>query len=117
MTVTETSEPVVARRFRARFAAFLGLVAVGTTVSGALLDHVTVAGPAGVASVRFGLPFGWLAQNQSSLDPRFPFDATFVSPWEYPTSVAVGPLALNVLVVYSLLAVGLIVVRAIRHRR
>jgi hypothetical protein len=96
--------------------AVLALVAVGVTLATALLNQETIAGRSDLGRARFGLPLDWLVQDQSSLDPPFPFDATFISPWEYPASVALFPLVFDVLVVYAVLLVGLFVLRFSRSR-
>lgn len=60
----------------------------------------------------FGYPLDWLAQNQTTLDPPFPARLSPASPWENPTSVAFGPLLVDVLVVYVVLVVGWLVGRS-----
>src|SRR4051794_10114898 len=78
----------------------LAVVAVATTFALALVDHVTISRRSGLGQVGFGIPFAWLTQDQSALDQPFPLDASFDSPWEHPTSVAVVPLVLDALVLH-----------------
>jgi hypothetical protein len=85
------------------------VVAVFVAVS----DHATVASRAGLRSVSFGWPFDWLTQDQRTLSPPFPTELSASSPWENPTSVALGAFALDFLVVYAILLAGLVVGRFI----
>jgi hypothetical protein len=64
----------------------------------------------------FGYPLGWLAQDQSRYDQPFPWNTSFTSPWENPTSVELGPLMIDVLVVYAVLVVGWFVARIVVRR-
>jgi hypothetical protein len=118
MSLEETTERAAVRRAsrRALTPAALALIAVGITLATAILDHVTIASRSGLARVTFGLPLAWLVQDQTSLDPPFPLSATFVSPWEYPASVAWSPLVFDVLVVFTALYAGLFVVGIARSR-
>lgn len=54
----------------------------------AMLDDVRVTSKADQASIAFGLPVAWIHQDQTSLDPPFPFDAGLESPWEHPADVS-----------------------------
>jgi hypothetical protein len=67
-----------------------------------------------VSSLTFGLPLGWLQQDQSAFDRPFPGTTTFSSPWEHPFSVEFVPLLLDSALVMSLLLVAWLVVRAVR---
>jgi hypothetical protein len=118
MSLAETTEhsPVRGASLRALTAAVLALSAVGLTLATALFDHDTIASRSGLARVTFGLPLDWLVQDQSSLDPPFPWNATFISPWEYPVSVALFPLVFDALAVYVVLLAGLFAVRFTRSR-
>ena len=64
----------------------------------------------------FGYPFDWLAQNRTASDPPFPATLSPASPWENPTSVALGRLLVDVLVVYAVLVVGWFVGRSAMRR-
>ena len=74
----------------------------------ALADNTEADSRAGLGRVAFGGPLGWLTQDQSSLDPRFPYRASVLSPWEHPLGVAVLPLLVDVGVVATVLAVMLV---------
>ncbi len=90
----------------------LALVAVLVALVAALNDFATVTGREALGRVMFGYPLNWLAQNQTTLDPPFPATVSPASPWENPTSVAFGPLLVDVLAVYGLLLVGWFVGRS-----
>lgn len=118
MTGAQASGPVTAsgKRRRSVVPELLALAAVAITLSSALLGHVTALGRSGLAEVRFGLPLAWLTQDQSALDPPFPWSATPVSPWDPPASIAVLPLVFDALAVYAVLLGGLVLVRVMRRR-
>lgn len=90
-----------------------GPVAVLISLAGALFDDVTVADRSGLAQVTFGFPFGWLTQDQSSLDPSLPSNVTPLSPWDYPVGAAVLPLVADVLVIYVGLLLVVVASRAV----
>jgi hypothetical protein len=94
----------------------LALVAALATFIAALFDHVTVAAQDGLSRVVFGYPLGWLAQDQSGHSPPFPANTSFISPWENPTSVELGPLMVDVLVVYAILVGGWFFARMVVRR-
>lgn len=75
-----------------------------------LLTRVRLAGPADAVAVQFGLPLGWVVQDQTKLDPPYPWTARFQSPWEHPTDVLAGPMLINyaliVLAVYALAVIA-----------
>jgi hypothetical protein len=54
-----------------------------------------------------------LAQDRTASDPSFPAELAPASPWENPTHVAMGPLLVDVLVVYVVLLMGWYVGRSI----
>jgi hypothetical protein len=118
MSRAETTGHAPARRasLRTLTPAVLVLIAVGITLATALIDHDTTASRSGLARVTFGLPLDWLVQDQSSLDPPFPWNATFISPWENPVSVALFPVVFGGIAVYAVLLAGLFVVRFTRSR-
>jgi hypothetical protein len=75
----------------------------------AFTDSVQVAGDPEMGQVTFGTPFGWLTQDQSALDPPFPWRAEFVSPWEHPVTVDLLPLLANlILLMGALICVWLV---------
>jgi hypothetical protein len=76
-----------------------------------VLDRETVRDAADQRSLDFGLPFAWIHQDQSSLDPPYPWSATVAGPWEHPTSLSGLALALDVLVVAVVLGLVLALVR------
>ncbi len=74
--------------------------------------HPTVSDRADQQDVAFGMPIAWVHQDQSSLDPPFPWQTEFVSPLEHPTTVSAGAFLVDVLIVLAAVAVllGLLVV-------
>lgn len=52
-----------------------------------ILVPVTVATKADLEAVELGWPLPYIIQNQSRLDPAFPFETRFRSMLEYPTDV------------------------------
>jgi hypothetical protein len=64
----------------------------------------------------FGYPLDWLVQDQSRLDPSFPETIPSGSPWENPTSVAIWPLVIDVLVAYVGLLLALFLGRMVLRR-
>ena len=118
VTFVDSAQRVsVTRRWRGA-AALAGLALVSALVASvvALFDHVTVANLDGLSRVAFGYPLKWLTQDQSALDPPFPARTSPASPWENPTSVEVGPLIVDVLVVYAVLVTGWFVARIVIGR-
>ncbi len=117
MSVLEAERaPVRKRIWTALVPVLLAVAAVGITFAIALSDHVAVLSRSGLGHIQFGLPLVWLRQDQSSLDPSFPMNATLISPWDYPTSVSVVPLVCDVLVAFGLLLAGWFVVRRVGRR-
>ena len=110
MTALEADQaPGRQRTWTALAPVLLAPVAAAITLSITLVDHSTVVARSGLVYIGFGVPLVWLKQDQSSLDPSFPMNATFISHWGFPASVSVVPLLLDVLVVYALLLAGLLV--------
>lgn len=108
MTMVDSSGDVTTRttwRWTAASTVF-ALVAVLVAVVAAFVDRATVTAQGAMGRAMFGYPLNWLAQNQTSADPPFPATLSPGSPWENPTSVALGPLVLDVLIVYVVLLVG-----------
>ena len=58
-----------------------------------------------LARVDFGRPLVWVTQDQSALDPPFPYDVVPTSPQENPTDVQAAPLVANVLIFWTPLLV------------
>jgi hypothetical protein len=118
MTLVDSSDRVLlSPRWRV-FSALAGLALAAALVAfmATFIDRAWVTGHGGLARVTFGYPLGWLAQNQTALDPSFPARLSPAAPWENPTSVAFGPLLVDVLVVYAVLLVGWFVGRSILRR-
>ena len=95
-----------------------GLALVATLVAfiAALVDRPTVTAHGALGRVTFGYPLGWLAQDQTALDPSLPARLSPTSPWENPTSVTFGPLLVDVLVIYAVLLVVWLVGRWLLRR-
>jgi hypothetical protein len=93
--------------------AALALVAAPVAFLAALIDRTTVTSHEALGRVMFGYPLDWLAQNQTAMDPPFPATLSPASPWENPTSFALGPLIVDVLVVYAVLLVIWLVGRSV----
>lgn len=70
-----------------------------------------VATRAGMRSVDLGWPLVWVHQDQSSLDPPLPHSMALVSPWEDPASIAWAALVVNVLIVFTVVVVGGLLLR------
>jgi hypothetical protein len=90
-------------------AATLAPWAAALTVFAAIVDHATVDSRAGLRSVSFGWPFNWLNQDLTAMSPPFPIELSADSPWENPTSVALGAFVVDFLVVYAIVLSGLVV--------
>ena len=84
-------------------AAVAGVVVSGAVVLALLLvDRVTVRTAGELASVRLGLPFAWVQQEQT-IDPPLPWRAGLLSPWEHPTTLSVLPLLADLVLVGAVL--------------
>ncbi|WP_248580941.1 hypothetical protein [Nocardioides sp. InS609-2] len=113
MTPAESSDQV-----RGRVLAGLAFVAALVATASVLLDRVTVASGEALGHLGFGFPMTWLVQDQSALSPPYPTDLSPASPWENPTSVAIGPLVVDALVAYVLLVGGWLISHPVlRHLR
>lgn len=67
---------------------------------------VDIANQAALADVRMGLPFAFLHQDFSGIDPpSFPWSVMFASPWEFPLSIHWPLFILNILLVFAVLFV------------
>ena len=82
----------------------------------ALLDRVTVTAEDSLGKVMFGFPLDWLAQDRSASRPPLPAAMAPTSPWENPTSVELGPLLADVLVIYAVLVAGWFIARTLVRR-
>lgn len=95
----------------------LTLLALGVIVLTTALDRVLVTSRAALSGIEFGRPLPWLTQDQSLLDPSFPSERTFLTPYAYPVDVAYGALLADVLIVYVVLAVLSAAVRLVLRGR
>jgi hypothetical protein len=66
------------------------------------LTKDTIQSAEELKSVSFGFPWPFVIQDQSQYDPPFPYDASFASPWENPTTIDIGTF------IFSLFFVNLI---------
>ncbi|OIO52379.1 hypothetical protein COY93_01465 [Candidatus Uhrbacteria bacterium CG_4_10_14_0_8_um_filter_58_22] len=80
-------------------AVLIGLILTVTT----LFVPVRASTTTEVRNVSLGLPIRFVMQDLSATDHDFPARVTFSSPWENPTKVSWGWLALD-LTMFSLLA-------------
>ena len=81
-----------------------------------MFDRNTVVGKVDQRSVEFGVPLAWVHQDQTLYDPPFPWQARLSSPMESATSVSLGALLINVLVLVTIVtavAVALVTMRRI----
>ncbi len=52
------------------------------------VSRSTAYTPSDLRTLELGLPLAWVIQDQSYFDPSsFPYQASFVSPWEHPMTV------------------------------
>ena len=89
-------------------------------VLGLLVDSGRVGGTAGeLADVRLGLPFDWVHQDQSSMDPPAgaALDLRFGLPQENPTQVSAGMFAVNLALVSAAVVVVWLGLRRLVARR
>jgi len=82
------------------------LFSLGVVVLSALSGEVMVGNRAELHRIDFGWPIAWVQQDQSSMDPAFPWAQSFNSPWERPTMVSPVAFLVDVLVVFA--AVGVL---------
>jgi hypothetical protein len=98
------------------FAAFgifvIFLFSLAVVLVTAMKDEVLVRSRADLASVDLGWPLVWAHQDLSSHDPPLPAQLGFDSPWENPTSVSWGALAVDVLVVFAAISVVVVALTA-----
>ncbi len=64
-----------------------------------LLLAAEVFTPADLRHVKFGLPFSFVIQDLSRIEPNFPWRVGLSSPWEYPTALLPGRFTLSVLMI------------------
>ncbi|MGA8246050.1 MAG: hypothetical protein WB797_04035 [Nocardioides sp.] len=109
---TGALEPPSARRRATLVAGLVLLASVTVTTVMALRGSAVVSGHAALRRVGFGWPMPWLFQDQHSLDPTtYPLRTTVLSPWELPSRVHLGALAVDALVVLVPLLLALAVRR------
>ncbi len=97
-------ERILARPGRAWRGVGLALLALAVVIGAVFLDSTTVTSNADQADLAFGLPLAWVEQDQSSLEPPFPAEASVLSPNEYPTRIAWLPFVADVALVLGTLA-------------
>jgi hypothetical protein len=96
------------------------LTAVSLIVISALAvaDTARVTSQDALRSVRFGRPFNWLIQDQTSMDPpSYPRDQPFVSPWEHSVTINVLPLLMNIALTMVILIGFWLAIRGMASRR
>lgn len=86
------------RRRRVIEAAVLVVVSAVVAVALVFASRSTVHTAEDMRHLEFGLPVGWVTQDQHLNPPSFPYQAQFLSPWEHPTTVNAAALVLNLLV-------------------
>jgi len=93
-------------------------VAVVVTVVLAWSDEFTLVINDRVVTVGYGVPFDWWMQDnwRTPPDKLMPYKLPSQSPWDTPTTVAWGPLAMDVLIVYALLGAALLTARLVGRR-
>lgn len=106
MTPSTHVVPAAEPRVRPRVAlagAAIGALDVALVALLLFLDKVQVQSQQELARVGLGMPLNWVTQKQG-IDPPLPWRAGFLSPWENPTTIAVLPLFVNLVIVGSVLA-------------
>jgi hypothetical protein len=84
----------------------------------AVTDTARVTSQDALRSLRFGRPFNWLIQDQTSMDPpSYPRDQPFGSPWENSVTITVLPLLMNVALAMVLLIGFWLAIRGLASRR
>lgn len=104
MEIVAGDERILARPGRALGGLVLVVLTLAVVVGSVFLGSTTVTSKADQAGLAFGLPLAWVEQDQSSLDPPYPAEATFQSPNEHPTSIAWLPFVADVAMVLAALA-------------
>lgn len=99
MTVAPTAEPLRASAVPWLVGAGVAVLSVVLVLLSPLVDQQTLRSEADQRNMGFGLPYAWLHQDQSTLDPPFPWREGPLSPWEHPTSVSVPWLVADVALV------------------
>ena len=61
----------------------------------------------------FGWPLVWVQQDHSSYEPPLPMRLGLSSPWENPTSVSLGSVLVDVLVVFAVLSAVVLLAAAL----
>lgn len=96
-------------------------VAALVTVVAAFFDHALVTTRHDLGSVRYGVPFDWLAQDHRWMSPPFPMELELSPglPQENPTSVEFFPFLADFLFVYAILLaavlLGRLAINRLRH--
>lgn len=114
MVVAQADSLMTGASSARRTVAALGLlaaVAVVLTVVLACTDQTLLLVNDGLSTVRYGVPFDWLIQESWLTPPQhlLPYELSPMDPREFPLTVALGPFAVDVLIVYAvLLSVALI---------
>ena len=96
-------------------------VAALVTVVTAFFDHAVATTRNDLGSIRYGVPFDWLAQDYRWMSPPFPMELELSPglPQENPTSVEFLPFLADSLMVYSILLAailwGRLAVNRLRH--
>jgi hypothetical protein len=97
------------------------VVAAGLVLVSPLMGHATVNDESAQRDLGFGMPLTWVHQDQSALDPPFPWQARFGSPTEAPTTASAALFAAAVVIVFvvmvATLALVLLVLRQVRTSR
>ncbi len=96
---------------KVRFASLI-LISIVIVVMLSTLIPVGVINESELENLGFGIPFKFIYQNQSSLDPPLPIRLNFGSPWEHPiVSFSVGYFILSAGVVLLILSLVSAVIR------
>lgn len=79
------------------------IVAVLFVTALAFLTRVTAESHDDLASLRFGAPIAWVAQDQGGTDPpTYPLEVRMQSPWAHPTAIEPLPFVANVIIIFAL---------------
>ncbi|QPC45915.1 hypothetical protein [Mangrovibacillus cuniculi] len=80
---------------------FFGVLLNVCLILSPMVTSTTVDDQTQLEEVTFGFPFAFVKQNQTSLTPPMPYEATLLSANEHPTSLLFGYLFLSFILMNS----------------
>lgn len=74
------------------------------TVALLFASRSTASTAADMPAIELGLPLAWVVQDQAYLNPAsYPYEVSFLSPWEHPTTVGVPMMLANMAIISAAL--------------